>query len=159
MLSARIDPESRAAIARAHENAPVNVAQVAADLGVRAYAEPLPAGVSGKLYRDMSARSGWSLSVNNREVGTRQRFTAAHELGHFLLHRGLVNESVVDDTYYRSGLSSRQETEANEFAADLLMPWSLIQKLTAAGVTTAEGLAEALQVSQVAMNIRLGIPT
>ena len=45
--------------------------------------------------------------LNARHPGCRQRFTAAHELGHLVMHR------VVDDT---------AESEANEFASAFLMP-------------------------------------
>jgi hypothetical protein len=57
----------------------------------------------------------------------RQRFTAAHELGHFVLHRDVMgrfyadtHESVVDDQ--DAVRSAHMEQEANYFAADLLMP-------------------------------------
>ncbi len=55
----------------------------------------------------------------------KKRFTAAHELGHFELHKGLV---VNADTpyelcnWYQVG---NHEKEANEFAAELLMPFNL----------------------------------
>lgn len=57
----------------------------------------------------------------------KKRFTAAHELGHFELHKGLA---VVADTqyelcnWYQSG---SHEKEANEFASELLIPTSLFQ--------------------------------
>ncbi len=48
----------------------------------------------------------------------RDRFTIAHELGHYFLHAGQGKVPVVA---YRSG-STRIEWEANWFAASLLMP-------------------------------------
>jgi Zn-dependent peptidase ImmA (M78 family) len=60
--------------------------------------------------------------------------------------------------FYRSKLTSKQETEANQYAADLLMPFSLINAFQEKGITDPEELARRLGVSLVAMKIRLGIP-
>lgn len=51
---------------------------------------------------------------------SRDRFTIAHELGHYFLHYRYAN-LVGEATFYR-GARSRPETEANVFAAALLMP-------------------------------------
>lgn len=59
---------------------------------------------------------------------------------------------------YRGGLSSREETQANQMAAEILMPFKLINKLMDEGESTLEGLAQRLQVSVVALKIRLGAP-
>ncbi|MBD77343.1 MAG: hypothetical protein CL840_00215 [Crocinitomicaceae bacterium] len=58
----------------------------------------------------------------------KKRFVIAHELGHFEMHRNLV--PVHHDTdatleYFKNG---HQETEANEFASELLMPEQLFRK-------------------------------
>jgi Zn-dependent peptidase ImmA (M78 family) len=58
----------------------------------------------------------------------KKRFVIAHELGHFEMHRHLV--PVHHDTdatleYFKNG---HQETEANEFASELLMPEQLFKK-------------------------------
>ncbi len=139
--------------------APVNVVGLAKKMGLRVFSEDLGNNISGKLYRDKESQAEWSISVQSGEVQTRQRFTIAHELGHFVLHKDLIGSSLEDDAFYRSGLAHWQETEANNFAADILMPWELINKLTDAGVNTPEALATAFNVSQIAMNIRLGLPT
>jgi hypothetical protein len=49
----------------------------------------------------------------------RDRFTIAHELGHYFLHSRQGERPIVA---YREGSSSRIEWEANWFAAALLMP-------------------------------------
>lgn len=59
--------------------------------------------------------------VNSNESPVRQRFTLAHEIGHAALHAG---ESVID---YRKNIDSpdpnnTKEVQANQFAANLLMP-------------------------------------
>ncbi len=63
------------------------------------------------------------ITVNSEiNYAGKKRFVIAHELGHFEMHRNLV--PVHHDTdatleYFKNG---HQETEANEFASELLMP-------------------------------------
>ncbi|HEL7534999.1 TPA: helix-turn-helix domain-containing protein [Enterococcus faecium] len=47
----------------------------------------------------------------------RQQFSLAHELGHWLMHQGVYNPQDLDNENYRS-----MEDEANEFAAEFLLP-------------------------------------
>ena len=50
----------------------------------------------------------------------RKRFSIAHELGHYELKHNLIHfDNVATLDYYKNG---NQETEANEFAAELLIP-------------------------------------
>ena len=68
------------------------------------------------------------ITINsNIAYAGKKRFVMAHELGHFEMHRNLIN--VHNDTdatleYFKSGY---QETEANEFASELLMPETLFK--------------------------------
>lgn len=62
---------------------------------------------------------------------SRQRFTIAHEIGHFLLHTEALH---VDDGFgirFRDDTSSQAtddaEIEANQFASHLLMPASFLE--------------------------------
>lgn len=73
--------------------------------------------------------------------------------------RDKASDGITDDAMYRSGLSSKEETEANRLAADILMPYTLIQNLVNEGFKTVPELAEKLGVSKTAMSIRLNIPT
>lgn len=80
----------------------------------------------------MDGKDGEIVSVDGRSIitvnstipfETRKRFAAAHELGHYELHRKL-RPAFVDTEYdllnwYRQG---EHESEANEFAAEFLMP-------------------------------------
>ncbi len=61
--------------------------------------------------------------LNNDKYLPRQRFTAAHELGHHMLgHRAAIDEDVLDV----KGRS--QEEEANTFAASFLVPRHALQE-------------------------------
>ena len=74
------------------------------------------------------------IGVNSHHHVNRRRFTVAHELGHLILHRkALAGRVHVDrrfpvlmrDSAAASGLDPR-EIEANQFAAELLMPTPLL---------------------------------
>ena len=145
------------------KTAPVNIVGLAKELGVNVWeSRTLPANISGKIFKDPlnGGSSGFSILVNASESHSRKRFTVAHELAHFLLHRRrLEMGELADDTMYRSGLTTQQEAEANKLAAQLLMPRDLIKELKRSGVRDVESLANRLQVSVPAMKVRLGIPS
>ena len=147
------------------KSAPVNVEGLAAALSIRLRHVSLPAEVSGMIER---SGDGYTISVNAADPVTRQRFTIAHELGHYVYHRHLLGEGVDEDRAYRSiatgkyrntRIGKREETEANKFAVNLLMPMDLIDKLRRdEALTTPEQLARRLGVSLHTMSIRLGVP-
>ena len=149
-------------IAKHQKKAPVDVIAIANELGLNVWEmQSLPPNVSGKIFRDPlnGGSSGFSIAVNASDNPLRKRFTVAHEIAHFILHRShLDSGDLVDDAMYRSGLSSAEETQANQLAAQILMPFPLIQELINAGIKDVVALAQAFQVSQPAMKIRLGIP-
>ncbi len=149
-------------IAKYQRQAPVDVVAIASDLGVNVWKKSLPDSVSGKIFRDPmngGPTTGFSIAVNESHSLVRQRFTVAHEIAHFILHRRkLESGDLIDDAMYRSGLTSKEETAANRLAADILMPLPLIKQLLDAGIRDPESLAARLQVSLPAMRIRLGLP-
>jgi Zn-dependent peptidase ImmA (M78 family) len=129
---------------------------------VEIYSTELARGISGVLLRDATYKtsSGFVVLVARNEPSVRQRFTAAHELGHFVLHRELVGDRIEDNFLLRSNkLSDNVEVEANKFAADLLMPYALIDQAMTGGIRTPEDLARHFHVSVTAMSIRLNLPT
>jgi IrrE N-terminal-like domain len=78
--------------------------------------------VEGMLVRRSPAKSWTVLYAAYPEVQGRERFTVAHELGHYLLHRQLKEEfKCLSDDLVDQALKQR-EYEANEFASYLLMP-------------------------------------
>jgi len=103
------------------------------------------------------------IMYNLDEVKQRQRFTIAHEFGHFILHKDVklfIDKS--QKTLYRNSASttgeSLKEREANAFAASLLMPKALIEEeITNSPKNTdvVDYLAEKFDVSPLAMSIRL----
>jgi hypothetical protein len=148
-------------IEKHQQKAPVPVNALARDLGIRVYQSSLPDGVYGKLSHDpdRGGKSGYAIYVNGRNAEVRQRFTIAHEIAHFALHRDVMNSEIVDKTMYRSELSDAYETQANRLAAEILMPSKLVRfEYSHAPVDThlrASWLALKFKVSSAAMEIRL----
>ena len=63
------------------------------------------------------------------EIPEKKRFVAAHELGHFELHRGEVSCINCTDKEFLSWLKGNPiEIEANYFAAELLMPEDIFKR-------------------------------
>lgn len=69
------------------------------------------------------------ITINsNIEYSVKKRFVIAHELGHYEMHRDVItihNDTDATLEFFKSG---HQETEANEFASELLMPEALFKK-------------------------------
>lgn len=80
----------------------------------------------------------------------RRRFTLAHELAHLMLHNPV--ESAYRDISF-SG--TREEVEANQYAAALLMPLWLLQQAVDAHGVSIRFLARMFDVSNAAMHVRL----
>ncbi|MEO0411031.1 MAG: ImmA/IrrE family metallo-endopeptidase [Pseudomonadota bacterium] len=149
-------------IVREHQRSgPVQTVPLARDLGLEVYhANGWPDDLSGKIVRsaDRGGPSGFAIFVNAEHHVHRRRFTTAHEIAHFVLHENLIGDGIIDDGLYRSKLSNQTEWEANQMAADILMPWSLINREMDLGNDSVQSLARELQVSPSAMSIRLGVP-
>ena len=81
--------------------------------------------------------------VNEQDPEPRRRFTAAHELGHFMLHRARLEENPSMSVLSRSPISEETdpiEIEANKFAAALLMPEKILSKFRALPTRVLENL-------------------
>lgn len=76
------------------------------------------------------------------ESAGQRNFAIAHELGHFVLHRAslLVLECTARDFLILYQLSDR-ESEANAFAAELLMPTALFDKESTGLIPSRENLS------------------
>lgn len=66
------------------------------------------------------------VSINLSRPVTRQRFTAAHELGHIILHAEVKEDGFLCPIY---GAKSPIEKEADDFASNLLMPTNELNKI------------------------------
>ncbi len=114
----------------------VDPAEIAKSLGIEVKLERVDDGLSGFLYRD-SKTNRTIIGANSRHHANRRKFTIAHELGHFLLHKA---EKVHLDERKPGGFvlqwrdqnsstgEDLLEREANLFAAELLMPAKALEK-------------------------------
>lgn len=86
---------------------------------------------------------GWAIIYNRDVSDGRRRFTIAHELGHYLMHRTLNPRGFQcgeDAVTFRSGVDL--EAEADTFAANLLMPLDDFRiRLPAIAVPTLDELS------------------
>lgn len=160
----RINSEVEKLLTAARVNdAPVPVEKIARSVGVNVAYNNFNNEVSGLLVRKPGEAV---IGVAKEQSKERQRFTIAHELGHYLLHEG--DEVHVDKMFrvnLRSPLSSTaedvEEVEANAFAASLLMPMRfLIADLQDVALDIddpeqIEELAKSYEVSTQAMTYRL----
>lgn len=158
-----LNQNTLATIQSHHDSAPVRLSAIANALGVKVIATSLPSGISGEIRPDPDNAGQFIIRVNRNDSARRQRFTVAHEIGHYLLHRNEIGDGITDDVLYRSELSDRREAQANRMAADLLMPQQLVDewldRARALKVDNVVGfLADKFNVSEAAMKIRLGIP-
>lgn len=157
----RLNEGIRETIASHQLEVPVKLGTIAKALGIGLRASTLPAGISGEI-RPTDNRTSFVVRVNRHDGARRQRFTIAHEIAHYLLHRDHIGAGIKDDALYRSSLSDTREAEANRLASDILMPDHLITaELASARAQGVEDIvaemADRFEVSEAAMKIRLGI--
>lgn len=112
----------------------VDVDSLARECGLTVVYVDVEGKLSGQLY---VAEREIVINKRNRSRG-RQRFTLAHELGHWQLRHHLQGELPADTLGYAGAFEdggrgegrSAMEIEANTFAAELLMPGPWIRRLS-----------------------------
>lgn len=124
---------------------PVDVEALAKRLGVRLHFVPALQW-SGAID---SLPDEAHLYVKASEPRQRQRFTIAHELGHLFLHP--LGTAYRDETF----AGSEMESQANGFAAALLMPLWMMEAPVRRLDGDPQRLADLFDVSRRAMEIRL----
>lgn len=145
-------------IKRHTAKAPVDIYQIIRDIGIELTWQDLDGGISGWI--EPTSDDKYKIVINKTHASTRQRFTAAHELGHYIFHRDLIGNGVGDNRAYRSidrfpntAILPIHETQANRVAANILMPRELLADRQHDDIPT---LAKEFEVSTAAMSIRLG---
>ncbi len=146
------------------QTVPVDVFGLAAELGLGPEADVLGDNISGLLRRNPDG--SMTCVYNAFHAPTRQRFTVAHEIGHFIFHRDRLNAGVSDTLAFRADnvqlpnplIGREQEWQANNFAANLLVPDRWLRAAQAAGIKSVPELARHFNVSPAVMRIKMGIP-
>lgn len=129
---------------------PLNIEAALKYYGMRIFYEDM-----GDLSGYLEKRStGWIAGVNTYQSEQRQRFTLAHELGHFCLHNHLISGSHKEKIFFRSAVTDHMEKEANEFASDLLIPKVALLEQIRSGNNKLSNLASYFNVSLDAMRYK-----
>lgn len=153
---------------------PVDLKPILDKLKLELRLNPMADGYSGYL-----AISERVIVVNKFHPPVRRRFTIAHEIGHYDLHRRERDAADVfidrtdyfgdgqEEVYFRSSqlgaADYRMEVEANAYAAGLLMPETLLEqyleqnagKIDLSKPDGVKTVAQAFNVSRLAMGYRL----
>lgn len=148
----------RSTIMKYQSGFPVEVGAIAKSFGISVLKSTMPGSISGEI---RETNGTVTIKVNRHDIKERQRFTIAHEIAHFLLHRDRLASGITDDVLYRSRLTDDLERQANRLAADIIMPTNLIQSAlnNLAALKPDDKLkkiAELAQVSLAAVKIRIG---
>jgi len=140
---------------------PVDPFRIADRMGVPVFRTILGPKLSG--YLGVDAKGEPEIHVNEAHSIERNRFTCAHELGHYVdaVQRGLFPRTPEDGPlppFARDELATRgtspSEIYANRYAAALLMPKSAVKTYIGEGMSSRE-LARRFRVSEQAMELRL----
>ena len=130
---------------------PVPIVDIANNYGLIVEEDDLPSA-SGKL-----CFSEQKIIVNENDSNARQRFTVAHELGHFLMHQSL--EEFKDKGFIERSMpiSAKEkewyEKEADYFAAHVLVPVDFLKDLK--DRHTILSLADRFDVSPTMMHFQM----
>ena len=95
--------------------------------------------------------------VNSESIPARKRFSAAHELGHWMRDAGKVSLGCNPEAIIGSG-GAETERKANRYASDLLMPKFMFKpraERQPVTLETASYLGDLFQTSLTATSIRL----
>jgi Zn-dependent peptidase ImmA (M78 family) len=102
------------------------------------------------------SRADNTIFVSARENPERQMFTVAHEIGHYKLHESRTTDILYRKNVWQFGNNGleKDETQANWFAANLLMPPEAVKRMwkITPDVTRLSGI---FGVSKTAMSFRL----
>ncbi|MEW6772072.1 MAG: ImmA/IrrE family metallo-endopeptidase [Bacillota bacterium] len=112
--------------------------------GLHVYYDEMEDEFCAILRRDLMA-----ILVNQKHPRVRQRFSIAHELGHWYLHR---DEAVMAErTATLKTINKLLDEEANSFAAEFLMPSRFVRAQVRLGMVNLDTLARYFEVSREAM--------
>lgn len=124
---------------------PVDPERIASQLDIVVTRLPLESNVSGMLKVEPGHVE---IFVNSEDTAARQRFTIAHEIGHYWerINRGLVDFNVID--YRDTRKYDLHEFYADEFAGSLLMPTAQV----------SAAIADGLSVPLIAARFQVSVP-
>ena len=113
-------------------------------------------------YMNTSHQKGFSriilkqscIFINENMSEPMQKMTCAHELGHLLLHRDLLQENGIMLEYELFDIHNKTEFEANVFAANLLIDEKELREMAGAEMDMVE-IAAAMDINVNLLMIKL----
>ena len=130
----------------------VPIVRIASELGIAVYLAELSKDISGAI---LKKDNKYVIYVNSKDNKKRQRFTIAHEIAHYILHKDKIGDNLTDNAMYRSKLSNTQERQANILASEILIPIHKLREILKIKNYDIKAIAERFGVSKQAINIRI----
>jgi len=126
----------------------IDVIDIANSLGIKVYS-------TKKIqYPSMIAHNKetgyYEIYFNENEKKTRNRFSIAHEIAHYILHKSKIIEFGVVGRENLCSLSSSEELEADKLAAEILMPCSCVNEFMEHNEITRDVKIELDMIKKVA---------
>ncbi|MCU8090737.1 ImmA/IrrE family metallo-endopeptidase [Shewanella sp. SM20] len=148
-------PNDILSLARSHglSTSPLDLTALCQMLGIGISYLPLDNNLSGRLIHDGSR---WVINVNALHHVRRQRFTIAHELAHYFLHRD-SQDNYEDLTFHRGKCYTQKELEADNFAGALLMPKDKLIEFVNENSNKLDEIAEYFGTSSIAVKKRADV--
>lgn len=103
----------------------IDVIELANSLGLKVYTTAEIAVPSFIAYDKDNDR--YEIFVNSKEKVTRQRFSVAHEIAHFIEHKNKIVEFGIVGRQNDFSLSAQEENQADNLAANILMPETSVE--------------------------------
>ena len=146
-----------------NKSLPIPIETIVSNQGIKLLSYDLGEGMSGVLIIEQGEAT---IGYNKNEHRVRNRFTIAHELGHYMLHKEkdlFVDKDfkIMFRTIPSNDVNEIHEKEANEFAASILMPEDLLRReidlldLDYTDENAVKILAKKFDVSPISMSIRI----
>ena len=136
---------------------PIDLNKILMHLGINLLPHSFPEKVSAILLKENNM---FVVGVNSSHHPHRQRFSIAHEIGHYMLghyrDNFVDNEDISEGRYdpFDTEHNKVQEQEANYFAGELLMPSDMLKR-DFDKLRNVEEIAKLYNVSKEALWIRL----
>jgi IrrE N-terminal-like domain len=140
------------------QGAPTNLSGIAYDLKVELRYTRMHKKISSKLMlhgKRGGIGSFWAIYVNEIMPAHKQRFSLAHSLAHYILHRELADEIIDNERLRSAQLSKKYEIQANRLACNMILPIPLVKRLYIRN-KNIEILSNTFKVTPEAMMIRIG---
>jgi Zn-dependent peptidase ImmA (M78 family) len=161
--------DERTILERYRDTFPVPVGQLAEDLRLTVVStSDLPSGISGSISKEGDQ---YVIYVNAKQSPRRQRFTIAHEIGHYLQDKPYLDEADEILNPSKKAILARTDTgpaslvgnevrkreySADQFAGNLLMPETTFKEVWTSAQCLKD-VADYFGVSEMAANVRAAL--